>query len=161
LPSASRRRRIDLALRAVDALGFADAPIGRLSGGEQQRLMIAQALLANPRLLLLDEPLSNLDLRSANEIVNLVGRIGREQHVAVMFVAHDMNPLIPVMDRVLYLAEGHSAIGPIDEVVTPAVLTRLYGYPVDVVRVHGRILVVAGAELIGGGQLEQEHHGHD
>ncbi len=161
LPSAARRRRIDLALRAVDALGFADAPIGRLSGGEQQRLMIAQALLANPRLLLLDEPLSNLDLRSANEIVNLVGRIGREQHVAVMFVAHDMNPLIPVMDRVLYLAEGHSAIGPIDEVVTPAVLTRLYGYPVDVVRVHGRILVVAGAELIGGGQLEQEHHGHD
>jgi zinc/manganese transport system ATP-binding protein len=161
LPSASRRRRIDRVLSEVDATSFADAPIGRLSGGEQQRLMIAQALLANPRLLLLDEPLSNLDLRSANEIVSLVGRIGREHNVAVLFVAHDMNPLIPVMDRVLYLAEGHSAIGPLDEVVTPAVLTRLYGYPVDVIRVHGRILVVAGSELIGGGQLEQEHHGHD
>ena len=160
LPSASRRRRVDEALQSVDALDFANAPIGRLSGGEQQRLMVAQALLARPRLLLLDEPLANLDLRSAHEVVQLVARLGREQDVAVMLVAHDMNPLLPVMDRVLYLAEGRSAIGRVDEVVQPGVLSALYGYPVDVLHVHGRIMVVAGTEVIGGGELERECHAH-
>ncbi len=160
IPSASRRMRIDEALQWVDALEFANAPVGRLSGGEQQRLMIAQALLARPRLLLLDEPLANLDLRSAHEVVQLVARLGREQDVAVMLVAHDMNPLLPVMDRVLYLAEGRSAIGPVDEVVRPDVLSALYGYPVDVLHVHGRILVVAGADIIGGGEFEREYHAH-
>ncbi len=159
-PSAARRRRIDEALQWVDALDFADAPVGRLSGGEQQRLMIAQALLVRPRLLLLDEPLANLDLRSAHEVVQLVARLGREQTVAVMLVAHDMNPLLPVMDRVLYLAEGRSAIGQVDEVVRSDVLSALYGYPVDVLHVHGRILVVAGGDVIGGGELERECHAH-
>jgi zinc/manganese transport system ATP-binding protein len=159
LPSAVRRRRVDAALQLVDALDYADAPIGRLSGGEQQRLMIAQALLADPKLLLLDEPLANLDLRSASEVIRLVARIGKEQNVAVLLVAHDMNPLLPVMDRVLYLAEGRSAIGPVDKVVRPDVLSSLYGYPVDVLRVHGRILVVAGSEVIGG-ELERDCHAH-
>jgi zinc/manganese transport system ATP-binding protein len=159
-PSAARRGRIQEALQWVDALDFADAPVGRLSGGEQQRLMIAQALLARPRILLLDEPLANLDLRSAHEVVQLVAHLGREQNVAVMLVAHDMNPLLPVMDRVLYLAEGRSAIGPVDRVVRPDVLSALYGYPVDVLRVHGRILVVAGADVIGGGELERDCHAH-
>ena len=149
LPSRTRRAHIEDALRAVDALAYADAPAGRLSGGEQQRLLIAQALLTGPRLLLLDEPLSNLDLRSANEVVRLVAQIGRERGVAVLLVAHDMNPLLAVMDRVLYLAEGRSAIGPVDEVVRADVLSRLYGYHVDVLRVHGRIVVVAGEDLVG------------
>lgn len=150
LPSRARRARIDEALRAVDALSYADAPAGRLSGGEQQRLLIAQALLTNPRLLLLDEPLSNLDLRSANAVVQLVARIGRERGVTVLLVAHDINPLLGVMDRVLYLAAGRAAIGPVDEVVRGDVLSRLYGYRVDVLRVQGRVLVVAGGELVGG-----------
>lgn len=149
LPSRARRARIDEALRAVDALDYADAPAGRLSGGEQQRLLIAQALLTEPRLLLLDEPLSNLDLRSANEVVRLVARLGRERGVAVLLVAHDMNPLLGVMDRVLYLAEGRSAIGLVEQVVTSEVLSHLYGYPVDVLHVRGRIVVVAGEELVG------------
>jgi zinc/manganese transport system ATP-binding protein len=153
LPRRGRRARIDAALRDVDALAYADAPVGRLSGGEQQRLLIAQALLTNPRLLLLDEPLSNLDIRSAHEVVQLVARVGREHGVAVVLVAHDMNPLLEVMDRVLYLAEGRSAIGRVDEVVQPAVLSKLYGYPVDVLHVRGRILVVAGGEVVSGGQL--------
>jgi len=151
LPGRGRRARVDEALRAVDALDYADAPAGRLSGGEQQRLLIAQALLTEPRVLLLDEPLSNLDLRSAGEVVRLVARIGRERGVAVLLVAHDINPLLPVMDRVLYLAAGRSAIGPVADVVCADVLSRLYGYPVDVLRVRGRILVVAGDELVGGG----------
>jgi zinc/manganese transport system ATP-binding protein len=149
LPGGRRKARVDDALRAVEALSYADAPVGRLSGGEQQRLLIAQALLTNPRLLLLDEPLSNLDLRSAGEVVRLVARIGRERGVAVLLVAHDMNPLLAVMDRVLYLAEGRAAIGPVDEVVRADVLSRLYGYHVDVLRVHGRIVVVAGEDLVG------------
>ena len=126
-------------------LYYADAPVGKLSGGEQQRLLIAQALLADPKILLLDEPLSNLDIRSANEVVRLVARIGRERDVAVLLVAHDMNPLLEVMDRVLYLAEGRSAVGTVDEVVRTEVLSQLYGYPVDVLHVRGRILVVGAA----------------
>src|SRR5579863_7730881 len=110
-PSTKRRVLIEKALDEVNACAYADAPVGRLSGGEQQRLLIAQALLTNPRLLLLDEPLSNLDIRSAHEVVRLVARLGREHGVAVVLVAHDMNPLLEVMDRVLYLAEGRSAIG--------------------------------------------------
>ena len=158
LPGRDRRRRVDDALAQVGASAYADAPVGRLSGGEQQRLLIAQALLANPRILLLDEPLSNLDIRSANEVVRLVARIGRERQVAVLLVAHDMNPLLGVMDRVLYLAEGHSAVGRVDDVVRSDVLSRLYGYPVEVMHVHGRILVVGGSEVLIGGRPDQEAH---
>jgi zinc/manganese transport system ATP-binding protein len=151
LPNRARKERIVEALRAVDALHYADAPVGQLSGGEQQRLLIAQALLTDPRLLLLDEPLSNLDLRSAGAVVQLVARVGRARNVAVLLVAHDMNPLLGVMDRVLYLAEGRSVVGSVDEVVCPEVLSRLYGYPVDVLRVQGRILVAAGNQILGAG----------
>jgi zinc/manganese transport system ATP-binding protein len=160
-PSKERRHKVDEVLRQVGALEFADAPVGRLSGGEQQRLLIAQALLADPKILLLDEPLAHLDIRSAGEVVRLVARIGRARGVAVLLVAHDMNPLLEVMDRVLYLAEGRSAIGTVGEVVSTEVLSRLYGYPVDVLQVRGRILVVGGSEILVGGQREHEVHAHD
>ncbi|MGH2410933.1 MAG: ABC transporter ATP-binding protein, partial [Chloroflexota bacterium] len=125
-----------------------------------QRLLIAQALLAEPKILLLDEPLSNLDIRSANEVVRLVARIGRERGVAVLLVAHDMNPLMDVMDRVVYLAEGRAAVGPVAEVVRTEVLSRLYGYPVDVLHVRGRILVLGGSEVLMGGRDDHEVHAH-
>jgi zinc/manganese transport system ATP-binding protein len=143
-PSTARRRAVDAMLGAVDALDFADARVGRLSGGEQQRVLIAHALISRPRLLLLDEPLANLDLRSEQEVVTLLARLAREHGVAVMLSAHDMNPLLPVMDRIVYVAGGRVASGTTDEVVRPEVLSRLYGHPVDVLRVHDRILVVAG-----------------
>jgi len=158
LPRAARRARVDEALRSVGAIAYAGAPVGRLSGGEQQRLFIAQALLTEPRLLLLDEPLANLDLRSAGEVVRLVARLGRERGIAVLLVAHDMNPLVGVMDQVLYLAEGRSAIGPVDEVVRGDVLTRLYGYPVDVLHAQGRMLVVAGGQVLNGAQDQHGPH---
>jgi len=144
LPSRERRRLVDEMLDAVDARGFADARVGQLSGGEQQRILIAHALVSRPRLLLLDEPLANLDLRSAREIVGLLSRISRDQHLAVLISAHDMNPLLPVMDRVVYLADGRAASGTTDEVVRSDVLTRLYRHHVDVLRVHGRVIVIAG-----------------
>jgi len=132
-------------LHAVDADRFADARVGNLSGGEQQRVLIAHALISRPRLLLLDEPLANLDLRSGQEVVSLLARIAREQQIAVLLSAHEMNPLLPVMDHIVYLAGGRAASGPTDQIVTTEVLTRLYGHPVDVLHVHGRVLVVAGA----------------
>jgi zinc/manganese transport system ATP-binding protein len=142
--SRARREAVGQMLHAVDADRFADARVGLLSGGEQQRVLIAQALISRPRLLLLDEPLANLDIRSSQEIVSLLARIAAEQQVAVLLSAHEMNPLMPVMDRVVYLAGGRAASGPTDQVIRTDVLSSLYGYHVDVLNVHGRVLVVAG-----------------
>jgi zinc/manganese transport system ATP-binding protein len=144
LPSKRRREQVDQALQDVGAFGYADARVGELSGGEQQRVLIAHALVSRPQLLLLDEPLANLDLRSEQEIVTVLGKLAREQEIAVLLSAHDMNPLLPVMDRIIYVANGKVATGSTDEVVTSDGLTRLYGHPVDVLRVRGRVVVVAG-----------------
>jgi zinc/manganese transport system ATP-binding protein len=146
LGGARRRHVVDEMLEAVDARRFADSRVGNLSGGEQQRVLIAHALVSRPRLLVLDEPLANLDIRAEREVVELLGRIRREQGIAVLISAHDMNPLLPVMDRIVYLAGGRAASGTVDEVVRPEVLSRLYNQHVDVLRVHDRILVVAGAD---------------
>jgi zinc/manganese transport system ATP-binding protein len=144
LPSRARREKVEAALRDVGAHELSDARVGELSGGEQQRVLIAHALVSRPRLLLLDEPLANLDLRSEQEIVTLLGKLAREQEIAILLSAHDMNPLLPVMDRIVYVANGKVATGSTDEVVTSEGLTQLYGHPVDVLRVRGRVVVVAG-----------------
>ena len=133
-------------LAAVGAQRYADARVGELSGGEQQRVMIAHALISRPRLLLLDEPLANLDISSEQGIVSVLARLARAEEIAVLLSAHDMNPLMPVMDRIVYVAGGRAAVGRTDEVVQPEVLSRLYGQHVDVIRVHGRVLVVAAPE---------------
>jgi zinc/manganese transport system ATP-binding protein len=146
LPNAKRRALVDEMLDAVGASAFADASMGLLSGGQQQRVLIAHALVSEPRLLLLDEPLANLDIRSAHEVVDLLARICRERNISVLLSAHDINPLLPVMDRIVYLAGGRAVSGTSDEVVRAEVLTRLYGRRVDVLRVEGRVLVVAGDE---------------
>lgn len=148
LPMRSRTRTeaVDAMLEAVDAEQFAQERVGHLSGGEQQRVMIAHALMSSPRLLLLDEPLANLDLRSSQEIIGLLSRVAKEQHVAVLLSAHEINPLLPAMDRVVYIAGGRAVSGTTEEVIRADVLSRLYGHHVDVLHVHGRILVVAGQE---------------
>ena len=143
LPSRARAARVDQMLQAVGALEFAEQRVGLLSGGQQQRVLVAHALVRRPRLLLLDEPLANLDVRSTAEIVALLRRLSREYGAAVLLSAHDMNPLLPAMDRVVYLANGSAVAGRADEVVRTEVLSSLYGYHVDVVRVHGRVVVVA------------------
>lgn len=138
-----RRQKVDAMLEEVEATPFADERIGNLSGGQQQRVLIAHALIRHPRLLLLDEPLANLDMRSTAGIVALLRRLSREFHITVLLSAHDMNPLLGVMDRIVYLAHGRAASGTTDTVVRTEVLSALYGYHIDVIRVHGRILVVA------------------
>jgi zinc/manganese transport system ATP-binding protein len=147
-PNAARRDRVAAMLAAVDAERFADQRVGDLSGGQQQRVMIAHALIREPKLLLLDEPLANLDLRSVADVVALLHRLTVKQGIAVLLSAHDMNPLLPVMDQIVYLAHGRAVSGTVAEVVRGGVLSRLYGYHIDVIRVHGRVLVVAagGAE---------------
>jgi len=144
LKSAHRKAAVEEMLEAVDATGFADSRVGKLSGGEQQRVLIAHALIARPGLLLLDEPLANLDLRSSQEIIGLLDRISNQQGIAVLLSAHEMNPLLPVMDRVVYIVNGRAASGTTQEVIRSDVLSRLYGHQVDVLDVRGRILVVAG-----------------
>ncbi len=145
LPSRRRAALIDDMLAAVDASRFGSQRVGNLSGGEQQRVMIAHALISRPKLLLLDEPLANLDIRSAQEIIALLAKISVQQQVSVLISAHEMNPLLPVMDRLVYLAGGRAASGSTAEVVRGDVLSKLYGHHVDVITVHGRVLVVAGA----------------
>ena len=157
LPSKRRSEAVREMLRAVDAERFADARVGNLSGGEQQRVLIAHALISRPRLLLLDEPLANLDLGSGQEVVRLLARIATEQQVAVLLSAHEVNPLLPVLDRVVYLAEGRAASGTTEQVIQPDVLSKLYGHHVDVLHVHGRVLVVADAAQGPGADLTAGH----
>ena len=154
LPSASRRQRITEALEAVGAESYADARIGELSGGEQQRVLIAHALIGRPRLLLLDEPLANLDLRSEQGIVSVLARLAHEQGIAVLISAHDLNPLLREIDTVVYVAAGRAAAGRTDEIIQSDVLSALYGSRVDVLHVNGRVLVIAGDEQ----QEPQAHH---
>jgi zinc/manganese transport system ATP-binding protein len=144
VPSRIRREKVSEALAAVDAERYAGTRIGELSGGEQQRVLIAQAVISRPRLLLLDEPLANLDLRSEQGIVSVLARLAREQDIAVLISAHDMNPLMRQIDRIVYVAAGKAAAGRADEVIRPEVLSALYGSRVDVLRVQGRVLVVSG-----------------
>jgi zinc/manganese transport system ATP-binding protein len=148
------RRRVEEVVELVGAHGYAERPIGELSGGEQQRLLIAQALVRRPELLLLDEPLDSLDLPNQASVAALVARICRVEGVATLLVAHDVNPMLAYLDRVVYLAKGHAVEGPVEEVVTTQTLTRLYGAPVEVLTASdGRLVVV--------GQPDPPAHHHD
>jgi zinc/manganese transport system ATP-binding protein len=150
--AATNHRRVDQAIRAVDALAYADRPIGRLSGGEQQRLLLAQALAGEPRMLLLDEPLASLDLRNQIVIAELVSELARANDLTVLLIAHDINPLLPIVDRVLYVAHGGVAIGKPAEVITTEQLSRLYDAPIEVLHdSHGHMFVV-------GLEAESAHH---
>jgi zinc/manganese transport system ATP-binding protein len=148
LPGVPRRakesKRIKEALELVDAADYARRPIGELSGGEQQRLLIAQALVRRPELLLLDEPLDSLDLPNQAAVASLVRRICQQEQVAVLLVAHDINPILSYLDRVIYLAGGGAIEGRPDEVISSSTLSRLYGAPIEVLRASDGRLVVVG-----------------
>jgi zinc/manganese transport system ATP-binding protein len=148
LPSRAAARQVDEMLHAVDAQGYAAAPIGRLSGGEQQRLRIAQALIGRPRILLCDEPLLSLDPNYQQAIVQLVSDWNHGRGATVVFVTHDINPVLSAVDRVLLMAGGRWALGHPDTVLTSETLSQVYGVSVDVMRTRGRI-VVMGADLGG------------
>ncbi len=148
-------RRVQQAIDLVGAGAYADRPIGELSGGEQQRLLIAQALVTRPRILALDEPLESLDLRNQQGVASVIRQICWETGAAVLLVAHDINPILPAVDRVLYIAHGQVAVGTPEEVITTETLSRLYATPIEVLRASdGRIVVV--------GQPEEEvsYHAH-
>jgi zinc/manganese transport system ATP-binding protein len=149
----ARRQRIEAVLDAVGATRFADMPIGLLSGGEQQRVRIAQALVADPKLLLCDEPLLSLDMRSQRTVTALVNARRRSSDTAVVFVTHEINPVLPYVDRVLYLAGGQFRVGSVDQVLNSATLSELYGVPIDVVRTGDRILVAGLPESV-----QDAHH---
>jgi zinc/manganese transport system ATP-binding protein len=150
-----RRRRVDEALRAVGATAFGKRPVGLLSGGEQQRLRVAQALVSDPDVLLCDEPLLSLDLAHQRAVSELIDKRRTEADTAVLFVTHKINPILPLVDRVLYLVDGRFRVGPPDEVMTSAVLSELYRTEIEVVRVRDQIIVV-GAH--GAVESDQPHH---
>ncbi len=143
-----RRRRVDEALAAVHGTAYADAPVGRLSGGEQQRLRVAQALVGDPSVLLCDEPLLSLDLAHQRVVTELIDERRRTAGTAVVFVTHEINPVLPLVDRVLHLVDGRFRIGTPDEVMTSEVLSELYRTDVEVLRLRDRIVVV-GADGSG------------
>ena len=148
LPGARSRRRdaarVAEVIELVGATAYAHQPIGELSGGEQQRLLIAQALVRRPKLLLLDEPLDSLDLPNQAAVAALVRRICEEERVAVLLVAHDINPILSYLDRVIYLAGGGAIEGSPEDVITSETLSRLYGAPIEVLRASDGRLVVVG-----------------
>ena len=157
LPGARSRaaaRRVAAVVDLVGATAYARRPIGELSGGEQQRLLIAQALVRGPELLLLDEPLDSLDLPNQIGVAALVRRICEEEDVAVLLVAHDVNPIIGLLDGVVYVAGGTAVEGTPEDVIATETLTALYGVPVEVLRASdGRLVVVGAPDLHG-------HHAH-
>jgi len=172
LPNAQSRRQIGEALERVGATGLARRSLSQLSGGERQRLLLAQALLGEPRLLLLDEPLISLDPPHQRSVVELVRRIQRELNITVLFTAHELNPLLDALDRVLYLGNGKVALGSVAEVINGPALSRLYGAPIDVVHIDGRIFVMSGSLDVerdehrhghghGHAHHRSRHHGHD
>ncbi|WP_232795035.1 metal ABC transporter ATP-binding protein [Kitasatospora sp. NRRL B-11411] len=140
----AERERVREVVEQVGATAYAHRPIGQCSGGEQQRLLLAQALVTRPRLLLLDEPLDSLDLPNQSATAALLGRICRDEGVSVVMVAHDVNPILHHLDRVVYLAEGRAVSGPPAEVITSTTLSRLYGAPVEVLTTAAGRLVVVG-----------------
>ena len=164
-PGRDVRRRVDAAIEGVGASAYGDAPIGRLSGGEQQRLRIAQALIGDPSVLLCDEPLLSLDLHHQQGVVDLIDRRRREADTAVVMVTHEINPVLPLVDRIVYLVDGRWAIGTPDEVMTSERLSELYRTQIDVVRIRDRILVVGAAdsfvsEVTAGDATHHHDHYH-
>jgi zinc/manganese transport system ATP-binding protein len=160
LPHHGAEARVARVIESVGAARYANAPIGLLSGGEQQRLRIAQALLGDPRVLLCDEPLLSLDHQHQQAVSALIDARRREANTSVVFVSHEVNPILSMVDRVLYLVGGRWAVGTPDEVMTGSRLSELYGTDVDVLRVRGRIVVV-GAPDDAHGEPGGHHHHHD
>ncbi len=153
----AQQRRIDEVIDLVGATAYASRPIGQLSGGEQQRLLIAQALVQRPRLLLLDEPLDSLDLPNQAAVAALISGISAAENVAVVIVAHDVNPILGYLDRVIYLAPGGAVSGPVSDVITSEALTRLYGTPIEVLATSdGRLVVVGQPEAPS---MHSDRHG--
>ena len=150
LPTRKMRASVNHVLDCIDGQDLADLPVGQLSGGQLQRFRVGQAVIGEPALILADEPLSALDMHQQQNVANLIDQERREHNAAVLFVTHDVNPILGMVDRVLYLANGNFKIGSPDEVLRSEVLTELYGTPVDVLRNQGRIVVV--------GTHEHEHH---
>ena len=155
LPHRGTATKVADAIESVGATAYADAPIGLLSGGEQQRLRIAQALLGDPSVLLADEPLLSLDLQHQQAVSALIDARRRDANTSVVFVSHEVNPILPMVDRVLYLVGGRWAVGTPDEVMTGRRLSDLYATDVDVLRVRGRIVVIGAPDDAHG-----EHGGH-
>lgn len=149
----ARREQVAQVIDLVGASAYAERPIGQCSGGEQQRLLIAQALIRAPRVLILDEPLDSLDVPSQAGISALIQRVCREQGVAVLLVAHDVNPILSYLDKVVYVAGGTAVAGRPAEVITADILTRLYGTPIDVLHDRSGRLVVVGQR-----DVPAEHH---
>jgi zinc/manganese transport system ATP-binding protein len=159
--SRSGRDRVRRAIELVGADEYAGRPIGRLSGGEQQRLLIAQALVSDPRLLILDEPLDSLDLPNQTAVTALLAAICKRQGVTVLLVAHDVNPLLSYLDRVVYFGAGRAAVGRPREVITAQTLSRLYGVPIEVLRTtDGRLFVAGLPEAPAHHSDRHEHHDH-
>jgi zinc/manganese transport system ATP-binding protein len=150
VPWSSRavRAEVQRVLQLTGARSYADRPFNQLSGGERQRVMLAQALLGAPKILVLDEPLAGLDPRNQALLIECVGDVQEHANATVLFVAHDMNPLLRVMDRVLYVAGGGAIVGTVDDVVNSDSLSRLYGFPIEVVRAGGRVFVVSREENV-------------
>jgi zinc/manganese transport system ATP-binding protein len=157
---AAARKQVDRALELVEASDLAMRPLSDMSGGERQRLLLAQALVGEPKLLLLDEPLISLDPGQQRNIVGLVKRLQTQLNIPVVFSSHELNPLLGAIDRVLYLGNTLAEIGEVKDVITGPVLSKLYGAPIEVYEINGRIFVMSDSVELEVDAHRHEHHHH-
>lgn len=167
--SASRSVELPIfaALKLVDAQDMMHRPISELSGGERQRILIAQCLMRQPELLILDEPLISLDPSKAQDIIHLIRDIQKSLGITVLLSAHELNPLLGSLDKVLYMGKGIAVLGSVEDVINNSTLSKLYDTKIEVIHVNGRIFVMAGANPVEFNAHNHEHeqnrhwHGHE
>ena len=157
----AKRRTVENALSTLEAGKLADTPLGRMSGGEQQRVRAAQAIACDPCVMLCDEPLLSLDLTGQRTVASVLDHRRRDHDTAIVFVTHEINPVLPMVDRVIYLVDGRYRIGTPDEVFTTEVMSDLYSSPVEVLRVRGQIVVVGDTQHLVAEPWSTGHHLHD
>jgi len=143
-PSKYDMEKVKEALELVGMVDFWDKRFSSLSGGQQQRVLIARALAVEPKMLILDEPFSAVDIPTQREILNLLYNLRIRKGITVVMVTHDVNPVIECSDKIMILNKKLIAYGTPDEVIKDENLLKAYGVAIKIIPHEGICYVLSG-----------------